>query len=718
MKPGIQIGRDAHGVAHIRANNRVDLYWGQGFVHGRDRGLQLLLMRILGKGRACELLEDSDEMLAIDQFFRRMNWCGHTEEPLRQLTAEERLILEAYSDGINTALKKYPWEFKLLGYRPEPWTPEDCLMMTRMVGYLTLAQSQAEIERLFVEMVQAGVPETHLQELFPGILGGLNIPLIQKVTLGERLVPSQLLWQLPVPRMMASNNWVISGKKSASGKPLLANDPHLEVNRLPNVWYELVLETLDWYAVGGSMPGFPGVLIGRNPELAWGATYAFIDAVDSWIEQCKDGCYYREGEGWIPFQERKEIIRRKKQGSREVVFYENAHGVLEGDPTRQGYYLCTRWAPGDGGAQAVSAVLQLFNTPSVEMGMARVRYIETAWSFVFADTRGNIGFQMSGRVPKRPTGVNGFVPLPGWLPENDWQGYHNPEDLPRAYNPENQFFTTANHDLNAYGTIHPINMAMGAYRAERIAQLLHQKNQFTLADMCRMQYDVYSLQAEQFMQYLRPLLPDTPAGRALAQWDCRYHANARGAYVFEQFYKTLYRLVFGQNGFGEAVVQYLDQETGIFADFYANFDRILLSENSVWFGRQSRESIYRKALEEIATLEPRPWGEVQKFMMHHILLGKKLPRFFGFDRGPLTGIGNRATIHQGQIYRSAGRVTTFMPSYRFVVDLAETGLHSNLAGGPSDRRFSRWYCSDLNNWKRGQFKYLSPGTEENLRPFP
>ena len=130
------------------------------------------------------------------------------------------------------------WEFKLFGYQPEPWCPEDIILISRMIGYLTLAQSQGEMERLLIEFVQAGMDEERLNELFPGILGGLDIDLIKKIELQERIVSPVSLWNLAAPLMMASNNWAVSGKKTVSGKPILANDPHLEVNRLTNVWYE------------------------------------------------------------------------------------------------------------------------------------------------------------------------------------------------------------------------------------------------------------------------------------------------------------------------------------------------------------------------------------------------------------------------------------------------------------------------------------------------
>ncbi len=720
MKAGVKIWRDENGVPHVEADNVADMFWGQGYVHGTDRAMQMLLMRILGQGRVSELLDASDESLQIDTFFRRMNWAGNVQSQIESLPEKETSCLESYCEGVNAAFaKKTPWEFKLLGYRPDVWRSEDSIMMSRMVGYLTLVQSQAEIELLFVELVQAGIEEAKLEELFPGILGGLDIELLKKVTLEDRIVSADLLWQTAVPRMMASNNWVISGQKTASGKPILANDPHLETNRLPNIWSEIVLKCQDRFFIGGSMPGFPGILTGRSSDIAWGVTYAFIDSVDSWIERCKDGQYYREdGEQWLDFQRRSETIKRKKKADVIVTFYENEHGVLNGDPSQEGYYLATRWAAAESGAVSLTAVLRMWDVATVAEGMETLGQLETGWDFVLADVAGNIGFQMSGLVPKRREGVSGFVPLPGWKSENDWNGFYTFADMPRIENPQASYFATANQDLNDHGRTSPINMPMGGYRATRINQLLAEGDNFTVADVYKMHYDVYSLQAEVFMAVLRPLLPDTPQGHILRHWDLRYAPESRGAYLFEQFYRLLYQEIFGKNGFGETIVDYLAEETGAFIDFYENFDRILLAESSEWFGGKSREAIYRETAVKALDCPIKQWQDVQKFTMEHVLLGGKLPGFAGFDHGPVVAIGNRATIHQGQIYRSAGRTTTFLPSFRFVTDLINDEVFSNLAGGPSDRRFSKWYLSDMENWKAGTYKKVVPVSDQRKLSFP
>jgi len=214
------------------------------------------------------------------------------------------------------------------------------------------------------------------------------------------------------------------------------------------------------------------------------------------------------------------------------------------------------------------------------------------------------------------------------------------------------------------------------------------------------------------MKILGPLLPDTTQGKMLKNWNFEYAADSKGAFLFDRFYKELYSQVFGRNGFGIDAVEHIDKHTGMFNDFYINFDRILLSENSAWFGNSSREDIYLKAAQKALKVEPEKWGNTRKVMMKNILFDGKLPKFLGFDRGPITIIGSLATPHQGQVFESAGRQTTFAPSIRMVIDLSTDEMKTNMAGGPSDRRFSKWYCSDLENWISGKYKTIAVDSEK------
>jgi penicillin amidase len=666
-------------------------------------------MRILGKGQLSQHLDSSEDSLAIDCFFRKMAWHTELAEQVAKIDPEPAEYTRHYCEGINQRLsEKVPWELRLMGYKPEPFTIEDVILISRMSGYLTLAQSQGEIERVFVELVQGGVSTARLVELFSDIAdvgsleggreGYADRETLESVQLGDRIVPESLQWNSPIPRMMASNNWVITGKKSESGQAMLANDPHLEINRLPNVWYEVAAKLVksDDYSICSTFVGLPLPLIGRTRNLSWGATYTFMDAVDSWIEKCEEGKYEREG-SWQEFEKRSETIKRKGKPPTELTYFQNEHGVLDGDPNEPGYYLATRWSAGDSGAQSLNGFFKLWAAQTAEEGMEAVGLVETAFNWVFADTAGNIGYQMSGLMPRRREGVSGFVPLPGWLPENDWQGFHEPEELPRSLNPECGYIVTANQDLNHLGKVSPINMPMGDYRARRIAELLDQKESMTVQDHLDIQTDLVSDQAREYLDVLLPLLQDSDA-QSLKDWDRRYTVDSTEAALFEAFYSELRALLFAPAGIGEEVMEHLATQTGVFVDFYANFDRLMLSEDSTWHEGKDRDTLFREAFEAAAARPPQSWGKHNRITMTNILFGGKLPGFLGFDKGPFEIPGGRATVHQGQVYKAAGRQTSFAPSVRVVVDMATDELHSSLAGGPSDRRFSKWYCSGMPGW--------------------
>ncbi|MBI5506673.1 MAG: penicillin acylase family protein [Deltaproteobacteria bacterium] len=702
------IRRDQAGVPHIEGKDWPQVFRGLGYCHARDRGLQMLTMRTLGRGRASELLAGSDENLAIDLFFRRMNWAGGAEQEAARFAPEVAPLVAAYCQGANQRFaESLPFELRLLGYRHDPWTPADAVVLSRMGGYLTLTQSQAETERLLVEMVQAGVARELLEEFFPGHLDGLDIELLRRVRLGAALVPAAVKWNTALPRLMASNNWVLAGSRTASGKPMLSNDPHLAVT-LPNVWCEVVLKTPDRYGIGATMPGVPALSVGRTNDVAWGATYAFMDNVDSWIEDCRDGCYRRAtsaGDTWSPFRARHETVLRRGKAPHEVVFHENEHGTLDGDPNAAGLYLATRWSGIDTAAASLSAMHGVLCAPDVDAAMrAAGGFGQLAANWVLADRHGNIGYQMSGLLPRRRRGASGLVPLPGWNSENDWQGFVDADDLPRCLNPSDGLFVTANQDLNAWGRTKPSNLPMGDYRARRIEILLKSRERHDLRSVQDLCYDVFSIQAETFMTLMRPLLPATAAGRALGDWDLRYDPDSRGAYLFEQVYRALMREVFG-TVLGPAL-DFLVAETGTFIDFYANADAILLAETSAWFGTRTREQIYRSALAAGLSGPLHRWGDVNRVTFRNLLLGGRLPRWVGFDRGPYEIRGGRATVHQGQIYRLGARDTNFVPSLRLCTDMAGDEMWSNMCGGPCDRRFSRFYNSETAAWAAGRFKRL------------
>ncbi len=186
----VDILRDSSGISHVFSPTEQGLYYGLGYCHGADRALQMLLMRIVTRGRASEFLDASEDMLASDRFFRKLHLANATTVEVAKLSPADRALAEAYCDGVNHALlQRAPWEFKLVGYQPAPWAVDDSILIARAMGYVQLAQHQADMERLIVEMVQAGTPRDRLEELFPGLLDALDVPLLTQVRLGERFPP-------------------------------------------------------------------------------------------------------------------------------------------------------------------------------------------------------------------------------------------------------------------------------------------------------------------------------------------------------------------------------------------------------------------------------------------------------------------------------------------------------------------------------------------------
>jgi len=704
----IIIQRNNHGVPIISASNREDLCYGIGYAHAWDRLVQMMLVRAIAQGRASEKFIGSEELIEIDKFMRWIHFEKDIDAEIEKLQPDVRIELEAYCEGINTVIakKKRPLEFLMVGYKPEKWEVKDCLVTIRIMGYIGLAQAQGDMEKFLIQMIQHGVDEDRIRALFPYLTEKIDYELIKQINLVNEIVPSHL-WQNVLPNLRASNNWVVSGKRTKSGHPILASDPHMEVNRLPALWYEMIWKMNGQTMMGITMPGVPAIVMGRSNHIAWGGTYGFMDMIDYFIEDCKDEKYLYDGK-WLPFEKRVETIKPKKKEPITLTFCENHHGVLEGDPTKTGKYLSMRFTGrSDAGAEIFNVMMRIDEIQTVKQAQEKFRQLSMpTFNWAFADGEGNIGYQMNGRMPKRRKGLSGLLPIPGWESKNDWQGFVDPSDLPTCYNPESGFFATANQDLNEFVKVKPINLPMGAYRAQRIIELLQRNQEIDVDYIKRIHYDLYSKQAERLIPFLLPFLPETENGKILREWDVNYAIDSKGAMLFESVYLNLIGVVFGKNGIGEEAMEHLLNHTGIFTDYYANFDDVLMDENSPWFKEVDRDTQIKEAISRGLNVQAKPYGETHRYDMMNIFLGGKLPGFLGFDIKNVQMPGSRATIPQGQIWIAAGRINTFAPSFRMIVEMEQDGMLTNIAGGPSDSRFSKWYKSDLKNWEKGRYKKL------------
>lgn len=715
----VQASRNADGVLQLWADDEGAFAAGLGYAHAHDRQVQMMLVRLVGQGRLGECLRADGETLMIDTFARDMGFARDAADDVATCDPEVLRFAEAYAEGVNAFLagSRRPLEFLLVGYRPEPWTVADTLVTIKLMTYVGLAQTQQDFEKLLIQSIRAGVRLDLLKKLVSPHLDGLEPAIVEtlgKLKYVQSMLPQEVRIQPMIPTVSASNNWAVAGTRTATGTPICCSDPHLEVNRLPAVWYEVVAHLPDDERIGITMPGVPGLIMGRTRDIAFGFTYGFMDMVDYFVEDIREGrC--RRGTEFVPLQIRQEVIRRKGKDPVTLTILESDLGVLETDPTEaelaDGYYLTRAWsAQRHGAAPSLESIYRLPAARSVPDAQLVLRDVTISCNWVIADRAGNIGYQQSGRLPNRRH--SGLHPVPAWDDALVWHGWVPSRELHSVINPECGYVATANEGINPPGGPLAVNLPMGSYRADRIRSVLAATDPIGVDDMKKLQLDLHSLHAERLMKRIVPLLPDVPAAQLLRRWDLRYDVDSRGATLFEGVYRALLRRVFGEGLFGGDAWDALTESTSTLADYYHLFDNVLLGDDPIWFEPAGRDEVFEEVLREVLTATepgsvPR-WGDRQRVMMNNIFFAGALPRWLGFDWGPLELAGNRATVVQGQTFSLAGRATTFAPSWRMVTDLGTDEAHTSLPGGPSGRRFSRYYLTGLKRWVNGEYKVLEP----------
>ncbi len=708
--------RDQGGVFRIEGKDLEDALGQLGRAHATDRPSQMALMRILANGRATECLADEPDLLEADRFFRWLGLYRGADEQASGLSGQVKRYAEAYCEGVNETMaeRRRPMPFRVWGYRWEPWQPRDMVIILRLMAWAGLVSTQVNVEKAVVEMIQAGVGEAKLLELMSPYLNGCDFDLVRQIKLEHRLTPEVLEAHRKVGSLASSNNWMVSGARSKSGHALFANDMHLEVNRIPAVWYEVIIELPGDYLIGTTVPGIPCVVTGRNRNLAWGVTYTEADTTDFWVEDCREGKYLKDGE-WRAFEKTTETIIRKKHSPEIVDVYCNEHGTLLGDATQPGKYLCLGWTAWHcSAADVLQAIYRLDTGKNVSEAMeavGRIHYPSLNWGF--ADSEGNIGFKMSGLFPLRREGWSGLYPVPGWTSDYDWKGFIAPEALPGVLNPSEGYFVTANQDLTAYGQVSVQNAPLNLHRDQRIRQRLAGKEDLDIEDMKSIQLDVFSTKAETLVPVFLEAMPEGPAKRMLEQWNFEYHPDSRTATLFEMLYQRalVSFLCREKDSIPEPIFFHFRNESsvGLNLDFF--FERILLKENSLWFNGKSRSEILKPAFENVDEESWTVWGEKNQIKMVNLFFGGKLPGFLGVDRGPLAMPGNMDTPRQGYVYRDAGRDTSFCASNRFIADMGTDEAYTIIPGGPSEKRFSGLYLTDLEDWLAGRYKRLKGHTD-------
>ncbi|RME43682.1 MAG: penicillin acylase family protein, partial [Chloroflexi bacterium] len=666
----VEVIRDRWGIPHIYAQNQHDLFFAQGYVHAGDRLWQMDFNRRIGTGRLSELVGEST--LDTDIFLRHLGMHRAAAKDLELLTPETQAILTAYADGVNAYIESHqgrlPLEYTILGVKPEPWKPLDTVVWAKVMAWDLGANWDTELLRArlinqvgrqaLADLVPPYPPDAPV--IVPPGVG--NYTFLQDASLADYRPIRQVL--AISTGAWASNNWVVSGEKSTTGAPLLANDPHLGLN-IPSIWYANGLHAPDFEVVGVTFPGIPGIVIGHNEHIGWGVTNLGPDVQDLYIEKLNpDNPNQYEFQGqWEDMQLVQETIQVKGRPDPVVVTVRiTRHGPIM-NPAVESLKgalqpLALRWTALDG--TTMFEALRLLNQAQNwdQFRQALSHWAVPGQNFVYADTAGNIGYQATGRVPIRKNG-DGSLPVPGWTGDYEWTGFIPYDEMPRSFNPPSGYVVTANNKVVADSYPYFLSNEWATpYRAQRIEQLLTAKDKLSPEDFRDIQADTYALPAERLVPYLLQVSAagdvQAQAISALQNWDMREEADSAGAAVFEAWLHHAVLDTFGDElgewmedygGAGhEALLRLLDNPDAAWWDDVTTPDRV-----------ETREDILSRALADaVEDLQEKQgsswsWGSLHAITFVHQPLGQSgialLERIF--NRGPIRARGSEFTVNRG-----------------------------------------------------------------------
>lgn len=554
----VEVLRDRYGIPHIFAATAEDAIFALGFVHAQDRLWQMEMSRRVAAGRLAEVVGAGG--LETDRFLRTLGVRRAAQANLRALDGETVRMLEAYAAGVNAFLASdpvLPPEFWLAGVRPEPWSPVDSVAWIKMMAWDLGGNWRDELLRM---RLAKSLPLARIHEFLPPYPGEA-VPAIADL---KELYSSMERDAVRLARFahdgegLGSNNWVVSGARTESGKPLLANDPHLGLTA-PPVWYFAHISAPGLNVIGSTLPGVPGVILGRNERIAWGFTNTGPDVQDLYIEKLDATGGYLAPEGPRPFQVIEETIKVKGAEPEKLRVRVTRHGPVISDASRvaqelapRGHVIAFSWTALSEGDLSMQAALKFARAREWDGFLAAARDFQTPQqNIVYADIEGNIGFVAAGRVPLRKPGndLKGMAPAPGWLEKYDWAGSIPFEELPRSFNPPGGAILTANHRITPPGYPHLISSSWEPpFRADRIQALLDATPKHSVQSFARIQADVTSLAMRELLPKLLATRPRSDEARKalalLAQWDGAMAAGRSEPLIAWAWWRELTRAIY------------------------------------------------------------------------------------------------------------------------------------------------------------------------------
>jgi penicillin amidase len=747
LQRDVEIIRDRWGVPHIYAQDPRDLFFAQGFVHAQDRLFQMEFSRRLGAGRLAEVL--GPLAIDVDRWLRVIGLRRVAEKEVALLGADAREWMFAYASGVNAFIDqgKLPVEFTLLRYRPERWQIADSLTWIKFMDWSLAVNWEAELLR--AQLIARLGPErvAALDAPYPPsnpitLPAGFDWSHVGAGAL-TRAHAARSFSGPPTEAGLGSNNWAVDGSRTAGGAPLLASDMHLALT-MPAIWYENHLCGGDFDVIGLSLAGAPGVVAGHNGRVAWSFTAGFADTQDLYVERLNPENrrqYEFEGAWHTAEVLREEIVIKGSQPVIEEVLITRHGPLIDGLSAEAGEPLALRWTA----LEPSDMAALLFEIACVRdcagFHQALPRWSGPVLNAVYADVEGNIGYTLAGRMPLRAPGHDGRTPVPGWTGEYEWRGYVPFEHWPHALNPPDGVFITAN--AKPVGDDYPYFLGHSwgpGFRAARIAELLGDARELTVADFCRMQFDQKSVLARRVGEHLRRLESHIhyPLSNILENWSGDLSPDSPAAALYQVFIR---RLLYN-------VLDAVWAEAGAPPDahladrFVGQGIHPLLSATSWDFGSNGRALVARwldepdafplenHSLDELMEISLREaaeylqwrlgpeaqhwrWGALHQLTYAHPL-GQVKPLDKLFNRGPYPVGGDDTTVWAtSSYYHSLDTERMVGPVCRFVIDLSNLSQSCSLnAPGQSGQPGSSHYADRIQAWLVGDYHPLLYEREE------
>lgn len=693
----VTVFRDSMGIPHIYASNEEDLYRTVGYVMAQDRMWQMDLMRRITTGRLSEVLDPG--LVEADQLFRALDFPKKSRMVIAQTDPAILRCVEAFTNGVNQYItqnqKKLPFEFTMLAYKPEPWEMEHSF---NLIGYMAWDLSSGWNTDMSLYKIQQLVPDTLFRELLPDMTVH-QIPVFPEFMVSNPGLELQsamsaaigIIEKLGLQVFEASNNWAVSGKKSETGKPIMANDMHLGL-MAPGIWYQMhqVIEG-SLNVTGVALPGAPFIIAGHNEDIGWGMTNVTVDDLDFYLETINpaDSNQYLLDGNWkdMVLVEEHIPVKGADEPALRINRFTHRGPVVSGFKGVQDKVMSASWQ-GNEFSNEVRSVYLLNRAANWEEFREALRtFNSVSQNVVYADRFGNIGLQTAAGVPIRHSG--GILVYPGDTSLYDWQGTVPFEELPSTYNPECGYVSSANNKtVDADYPYYIGSWFSLPWRIGRIREMLEEKELLGTEDFKRMLRDQHSLFARKMTPVYLEALQDLEKGEyqmafdALEAWDYDMKASSAAALIFELMFLELNRAMFEdeleehyrQLAF-TPIARNLIEKTRITGEslWCDNVNTPDIKENF----QDNIRSAFRNALDTIRSMygpdvSSWEWGSLHKVALMHPLGGVPIvERLFKVNRGPYAIGGSSHTVSPYSYPKGSSFIANHGASERHIFHTAD-----------------------------------------------